>query len=113
TLTNISMTLSELNELPVARVTELFTACCGSATWVSHMVARRPFVSRDELLVSADHVWDGLARDDWLEAFRHHPRIGESAAAVAQGEQARQWSAGEQVAVRRAADSIRLAQQDM
>jgi OHCU decarboxylase len=107
------MTLTYLNTLPPARATELLTACCGSSKWVSKLVARRPFKSRDAVLEAADEIWKSLAESDWHEAFAHHPRIGDSTSAVAQGDRGREWSASEQAAVTRASESIRLAQQDM
>ena len=42
------------------------------------MVARRPFASPGAALDWADRVWKGLFPADWLEAFRAHPRIGET-----------------------------------
>ena len=107
------MTVDDVNKLPVARATELFTACCGSSRWVAQMAVNRPFASRDALLAAGDAIWKSLGTADWLEAFSHHPRIGENVAAVAQGKTARQWSADEQASVTRASESIRLAQQDM
>jgi 2-oxo-4-hydroxy-4-carboxy-5-ureidoimidazoline decarboxylase len=107
------MTLKDLNTIPPARATELFTACCGSSRWVAQMVARRPFASLDALLDAADEIWKTLSEQDWHEAFAHHPRIGETASAVPQSETGRAWSAGEQSSVARASDSIRLAQRDM
>lgn len=41
------------------------------------MLARRPFGSIDALLEAAREVWFGLGEGDWLEAFAHHPRIGD------------------------------------
>jgi OHCU decarboxylase len=107
------MMLNDLNTIPPARATELFTACCGSSRWVSQMVARRPFKSLDAVLEAADEIWKSLPKSDWHEAFAHHPRIGESASAVAQSDRGREWSASEQSAVMRASESIRLAQRDM
>lgn len=107
------MTLDDLNSIPSARATELFTACCGSSRWVSKMVARRPFKSRDAVLDAGDEIWKSLEKSDWLEAFAHHPRIGESKSAVPQSDRARDWSAGEQAGAMRASESIRLAQRDM
>ena len=107
------MTVDELNDLPDGRATELFTACCGSSHWVERMSGRRPFASAPAVFSAADEIWRGLAKRDWLEAFAHHPRIGEEAANVAQSERARNWSAGEQASVTRASESIRLAQKDM
>jgi 2-oxo-4-hydroxy-4-carboxy-5-ureidoimidazoline decarboxylase len=41
------------------------------------MLARRPFASQTALVAAARAVWDGLTPDDWREAFRHHPKIGD------------------------------------
>jgi 2-oxo-4-hydroxy-4-carboxy-5-ureidoimidazoline decarboxylase len=53
------------------------TRCCGSARWVDRMLHRRPFVSDEQLLAVARDEWFALTPDDWREAFRHHPRIGD------------------------------------
>jgi 2-oxo-4-hydroxy-4-carboxy-5-ureidoimidazoline decarboxylase len=51
--------------------------CCGSSRWVDEMLRRRPFGSNEQLRAVARDVWFGLTPDDWREAFRHHPRIGD------------------------------------
>jgi OHCU decarboxylase len=43
----------------------------------------------------------------WIEAFSHHPRIGERASALPQGERGREWAAGEQSGVGRAQQDVR------
>jgi 2-oxo-4-hydroxy-4-carboxy-5-ureidoimidazoline decarboxylase len=58
----------------------LLSTCCGSTRWVDRMLARRPFGTLDLLLAAARDVWFGLDRPDWLEAFSHHPKIGDRAA---------------------------------
>jgi len=60
------------------------------------MLAERPFPSLERLLEVADTIWMELDREDWLEAFRHHPPIGQSKAKRKQLAMARRWSAGEQ-----------------
>src|SRR5690242_11363130 len=55
----------------------LLRRCCGAHRWVEGMMARRPFGSSEAMLASAREVWLGLDRDDWLEAFSHHPKIGD------------------------------------
>jgi len=60
------------------------------------MAVSRPFADLDGLLTNADSIWRSLSSEDWLEAFRAHPKIGERKAAVAQSEEARKWSAQEQ-----------------
>ena len=93
------MTVNELDTLPREEAARALTACCGSSRWVGAMLARRPFASADALLTAADEVWRSLNASDWLEAFSHHPRIGERASATPQSERARSWSAGEQSSV--------------
>ena len=50
--------------------------CCSARRWVEQVLAARPFASDAELLESAERVWWALGREDWLEAFAGHPRIG-------------------------------------
>ena len=44
-------------------------------------MARRPFGDQRSLLAAARDEWFSLEPDDWREAFSHHPKIGEDAAA--------------------------------
>ena len=74
-------------------------ACCGSRAWAARMAAARPFEGLAAVLEAADAVWRGLGRDDWLEAFRAHPRIGETKAEAPQDAGARRWSEKEQAGV--------------
>jgi OHCU decarboxylase len=45
--------------------------------------------------------------NDWLEAFAHHPRIGEQQSAVAQTETGQSWSTGEQAGLHSAGENLR------
>ena len=90
------MTLGRLNALSAADAEAELLACCGSRRWAREMAARRPFADVAALLAAADEVWWALGPDDWHEAFRAHPRIGERKAAPAQGARAASWSAQEQ-----------------
>jgi allantoicase len=71
--------------------------------WMDRMVASRPFARPADVFAASDAAADALGRDDWLEAFRHHPRIGERTAERRQSEAASGWSAREQSAVHAAA----------
>jgi OHCU decarboxylase len=63
--------------------------CCAARRWVDAMLVLRPFASDADLVDAAERVWWGLGREDWLEAFAAHPRIGErSDDARARAEQA-------------------------
>ena len=105
----MTITVAELDELPTARAAELLRSCCGAARWVEGMAARRPFHTLDVALDEADDVWWSLGPDDWLEAFAHHPRIGERAGAEPQDARGAAWSAGEQAGVERAATDVQAA----
>ncbi|MEO5894325.1 MAG: 2-oxo-4-hydroxy-4-carboxy-5-ureidoimidazoline decarboxylase, partial [Vicinamibacterales bacterium] len=56
---------------------ELLRTCCGAERWVTAMLAQRPFGTAAEALTAAGDEWFRLEPDDWLEAFGHHPRIGD------------------------------------
>ena len=61
------------------------------------------------LLAKSDEVWRGLSEADWLEAFRSHPRIGESSTQRAASLQSAAWSEQEQRDVADANDAVRIA----
>jgi 2-oxo-4-hydroxy-4-carboxy-5-ureidoimidazoline decarboxylase len=103
------VTVAELDALPAAEAAPLLESCCGSSEWVRRMLARRPFGSAEALLAAADEVWWSLSREDWLEAFAHHPRIGERAAAAPQGARARGWSVDEQRGAAAAPEDVAAA----
>jgi len=99
------MTLDEFNALPPAKAESVLMDCCGCARWAANVAAQRPFAGADSLYATADTVWQNLDRADWLEAFSHHPQIGEKAAAGSAS--ARQWAAGEQSGARAANEDVK------
>jgi 2-oxo-4-hydroxy-4-carboxy-5-ureidoimidazoline decarboxylase len=52
-------------------------ALCGSRLWVQLVADAAPFAATAALHAAADAAFDELSEDDWLEAFAHHPRIGD------------------------------------
>lgn len=72
------------------------------------MLARRPFGSNVALLGAARLVWNALDQDDWLEAFAHHPQIGERDPAAAPAD-TREMSQSEQAGVADATPDVRKA----
>jgi len=58
---------------------KMLLRACGSTRWVDRMMQRRPFGNDARLLFAARNEWFGLTEADWLEAFSHHPRIGDRA----------------------------------
>ncbi|HEY9723886.1 MAG TPA: 2-oxo-4-hydroxy-4-carboxy-5-ureidoimidazoline decarboxylase [Oscillatoriaceae cyanobacterium] len=100
------MTLDELNALPEARLREALQRCCGAARWVDGMTARRPFASLATLVAAADEVESDLAREDWLEAFTHHPRIGDISSLRAKFADTKAWASSEQSGAASASEAV-------
>ena len=98
--------LQWLNSLPPEEATNELLKCCGSRRWACQMANEVPFLSYEELKTKATNVWWSLAPDDWLEAFRSHPKIGEKKASASSesaierpGVQFQKWSEQEQAGV--------------
>lgn len=51
--------------------------CCGSMNWIEKMINKSAINSKEKFLEAADKVWYSLRKEDWLEAFTHHPKIGD------------------------------------
>ena len=105
----MSDTLTRWNFLPATAAANEILPCCGSHAWVDGIVARRPLPNEESLLAASDEIWRSLTESDWLEAFRSHPRIGESRAPKAASQRSVAWSAQEQQNVAGADDSIKIA----
>ena len=86
-----------LNALAPPEARASLTRCCGAARWVETMLARRPFASTATLYADAASAFAALGREDLLEAFAHHPRIGGDASAAPRATAA--WSNQEQARV--------------
>ena len=98
--------LERFNRLPRQRAMRALLDCCGSKKWAEQMAARRPFAGEVELFEAADNIWSALAREDWLEAFQHHPPIGEMRARARQSATANRWSSNEQSSAQKAAPEV-------
>ena len=101
--------LREINEAPADEVRAFLLRACGSSRWVDRMIARRPFANDARLLFAARNEWFGLTEADWLEAFSHHPRIGDRAALEARFPDSHDLSSKEQSAVGLAREDVLTA----
>jgi 2-oxo-4-hydroxy-4-carboxy-5-ureidoimidazoline decarboxylase len=61
------------------------------------------------LLAASDEIWRGLGEADWLEAFKSHPRIGESRTKQNVATQSSTWSEQEQQKAASAEEAVKLA----
>ncbi|MAA80568.1 MAG: OHCU decarboxylase [Deltaproteobacteria bacterium] len=81
--------------------------CCGSTRWVDGMSQAFPFSGDEDLHKKADEVWNSLQKEDFLEAFTHHPQIGASKEHLRKKFQnTASWSSGEQAGVSQASEKI-------
>jgi 2-oxo-4-hydroxy-4-carboxy-5-ureidoimidazoline decarboxylase len=71
------VTIEALNALTPSEANEQFKLCCGASNWVEKMNQNRPFQDGNEVYKKAASIWFSLSSDDWLEAFTHHPKIGD------------------------------------
>lgn len=70
--------LAWLDSLPASEARRVLQRACGASRWVDGMLAARPFASSWTLFEQAAAVWSRLQAADFLEAFSHHPEIGEN-----------------------------------
>jgi 2-oxo-4-hydroxy-4-carboxy-5-ureidoimidazoline decarboxylase len=85
---------------------QLLQTCCGSSRWVDRMLTRRPFGAEAAALAAAREEWFSLGREDWIEAFRHHPRIGDRDALRRRFAATRALSEREQAGVSAASERV-------
>lgn len=97
------MNIESLNALPPDEAHAEFLKCCGSLRWAQAMVQLRQYATTvGGLILLGNEMWWLLEREDWLEAFRSHPKIGERKAVAEVSSQSTQWSGQEQAGVQTA-----------
>lgn len=74
--------ITALNALNETEKVERLSTCCGAKRWVSQMAQRTDLSTAEHLRGLCESTWWSLDESDWLEAFTHHPRIGENKAAL-------------------------------
>jgi OHCU decarboxylase len=92
----VGETLARWNAIDGAAAEGVILACCGSRAWAREMAAQRPLANESAVLAASDAACLSMEEEDWLEAFRAHPRIGEKKGEQAASKQSTAWSAQEQ-----------------
>jgi OHCU decarboxylase len=98
--------LERLNAWSAPEAQAALLRCCGTPRWAEQMTARRPFRDWADLFATAEQVWQGLTRADWLEAFAAHPKIGDLTSLHAKFADTVAWAAGEQAGVAGALEDV-------
>lgn len=91
---------------------EMLTRCCGSSLWVDGMLAQRPFATDAALMKAADQAWAGTGESDWLEAFTHHPKIGDRDSLRQKFASTAEWASHEQSGASAANEAVLTALSD-
>lgn len=72
------MNLQDFNQLDKEKAQAILAAACGSLTWQNAMMQVFPFKDEVSLVKNAADAWYyACNQNDWLEAFTHHPKIGD------------------------------------
>jgi 2-oxo-4-hydroxy-4-carboxy-5-ureidoimidazoline decarboxylase len=71
------MTIAEFDHLPQEKKKELLTQCCGASAWVDKMLTVFPVEDLVEFLDAAEQKWNECTQQEQMEAFEHHPKIGD------------------------------------
>ncbi len=100
------LTVEELNNLPFDVFETHISKCCGSKNWVKKMYEIRPFLNQKDVFEKAETCWFSCKKTDWLEAFTHHPRIGDVESLKKKFASTATWASGEQGKVQAASDDI-------
>ena len=103
------MNLTAINALSPDELKGQFSTCCGSSKWSQLMVHAAPFPSEEALFEAADKSWAACVEEDWQEAFRHHPRIGDLDSLRKKFADTRHLAINEQAAVNHASEETLLA----
>ncbi|MEO6403864.1 MAG: 2-oxo-4-hydroxy-4-carboxy-5-ureidoimidazoline decarboxylase [Ferruginibacter sp.] len=100
------MNLHDINTLDKTGLTRELFRCCGSEVWVNKMLSIFPVDDLVELLNDAEEKWNECSESDLLEAFSHHPKIGEVDSLKMKFSDTAVWAAGEQAAAADADENI-------
>ena len=100
------MKLEDFNKQNQVKAGQDLFKCCGSTAWVNKTMENFPFNSIEDLKISSDRNWFSCKKEDWLEAFSHHPKIGDQSSADKKHSSTAEWAKQEQSAVNDAGQII-------
>ena len=97
--------LQQLNAMDDHQARAALRDCCGAPRWIERIIGARPFEEAEHLFAASEQAFRDLSREEWVEALRHHPRIGEKKADRPQSNRSMAWSATEQAGTANATSS--------
>ncbi len=101
------MKIEEFNNLSGEEKVAQLSVCCGSLKWQQQMAVAAPFTSLSAMANVSELVWYTQCFEaEWLEAFRHHPKIGDVQSLKEKFASTQHLASNEQQAVNTASDEI-------
>jgi 2-oxo-4-hydroxy-4-carboxy-5-ureidoimidazoline decarboxylase len=98
--------LEWLNGLSFEEARAEFLRCCGSNRWAEAMARARPFPTEQALYTEAHLFWSQTGPEDWHEAMKHHPRIGDVSKLRERFKASGAWSEQEQRGMQGAGEDV-------
>lgn len=99
--------LKEFATMDTEKVKEGLLKCCGSTKWVEQVAEKFPFEQEQNLFDAARSIWfDECEKQDYLEAFSHHPKIGDTKQLEEKFKSTTNWAENEQRGVANADESL-------
>lgn len=93
------MTIEELNTINRKEAFDEIFKCCGCTIWAQNLIDFRPYSSKEELFRLSDMIWTSCEGEEVLEAFSHHPQIGDLKSLEKKFASTKDWASGEQAGV--------------
>jgi len=100
------LNIKHLNFLSEDKLFSELEKCCGSSEWIINMISRRPFIDKNALHNISETVWNNLGERDFLEAFTHHPTIGDVDSLKRKFASTAKWAENEQQGANLASNKI-------
>lgn len=100
------MQLNLINRASAAEAFRLLFHCCGASRWARRMADVRPFATREAIATEAERSFDELTPADWLEAFTHHPQIGDVESLRKKFKDTAHLAGAEQAGAKSASDAV-------
>jgi 2-oxo-4-hydroxy-4-carboxy-5-ureidoimidazoline decarboxylase len=79
-----------------AEAVEALRKCCAAPAWIEQMLLHRPFADDAAVVQAAADIWWSLDRDQWLQAFAAHPKIGDLRSLRVKFANTAAWASSEQ-----------------
>lgn len=99
------MTIKEFNQLSAQEAKNEIFKCCGCTSWATKLTDNRPFNTIDDLRITSDTIWSTVSETDLMEAFSHHPKIGDKSS-LQKKFVTKEWASNEQSGVNNASEKI-------